>query len=523
MAHSSQGVSRHQEVLTPFLSDKQAFLNQYSGLKTSPEHLKTVAKAARQHDYAFLSSQYFPMEEELRHLYHVLSGETFVEEKDLWLYCYYCCIMLSEYHKDHNYGNLDKHHDYLNMAQDIESLYTEGKLPKKQLRTWTAHLKADIDDLLSTPFHVSKLRNWIAFANVYRIVFTFSRLTDQEFFRTVNAWSRLLPSHLHFSLDLDAINRNINGPTATFRALSVGLFIGRLLINMGLVIKHTCFPTAGEKTIPISARFYQEIKKRYPQLLNDLVWAVTNALTNYAAFFHVSNPLANVLLVAGLGFDFSLLAYRLREATRDNETKLKQYNFEKQILETQLKTLLKSADANPSAIAKTQQHLACIEAQIKEQAIKMEVIRANFYANLLAATLIASGFSLSILAAAPLAVCLSYLIIVVGSALYVTADHYSGYREKVLRQATAEDTAQAFEKFSVSMLKNTAMPLLVMGTLAFSWPAALLLLTGFVVCEYHFKYAETNAAYKAQSLFARQEKSTQETSELNEKKAASAL
>ncbi len=501
-----------------FLNDKQDFLQRHIGLSPSPISLETAKKAARQHDHAFLASQHFPMEEEFRHLYQVLNQETLVNQKDLWLYCYYCCIMLSEYYKDNGYPNTDKHQEYLRMAEDIESLYTKGHLPQKQLRNWVAHLKADLDDLLSTPFHLSKLRNWIAFINVYRIVFTFSRLTDQQFFLTVNRWARLLPQYLNFSLDLDEINRKINGPTATFRALSVGLFIGRFLINMGLVIKHTCFPTKGEENVPRTARFYQEIKKRYPQLLNDLVWATTNALTNYAEFFGIANPLANILLVAGLGFDFSLLAYRLWDAEKDQKIKFQQYDRERKTLEQHLKDLC-DCHAPSELIANTRQRLACVEAQIQEQKIQIHTLRSNFCANLLAATLIASGFCLSVLAAAPAVVCLSYLIVVVGSALYVTADYYSYYREKVLRNAPERETQEAFEKFSVALLKNTAMPLLVMGTLAFSWPAALVLLTGVVAYEYQQKYAKAEAAYQAQSMFLVPKKTPVFVPELDEKEA----
>ncbi len=506
-----------------FAEDKQQFFSYQKTSALAKKNLKEIAQRARSHDYGFLSTQRFPIEEEFRHLYRVLNDEERTQEKDTWLYCYYCCIMLSEYYKAHQYNSPEKYAEYLKTAETIEHYYTTGAFPKEKLRTWKEHLKADIDDLLSTPFHLSKLRGWLGFSNAYRIAFTFSRLTDQEFFLTLNKYANFLNNNLHIPFDLDEMNRKINAPTATFRALSVGLFASRFLINLSLVIKHTLFPTDGESTIPASARFYQEIKKRYPQLLNDLVWATINALTNYADFFKIPAPIATGLLITGLSFDFALLVYRLKDAERDHRNKLSQYMQEKQLIQSRLHQLLKSKTATKKELLILQQRLACIDAQIDEQRLKFYVLQNNFYANLAAATLIVSGFTLSMLVAAPAAVGACYLLIVIGTALYISADQYSEYREKSLRQEriilngqtkglteAKQDTALAWNNFATSMIKNTVVPLLIMGTLAFSWQAALVLLVLFVTHEYASKYKKTDAAYKAQTLFTVREKTSAE-------------
>ncbi len=397
-----------------------------------------------------------------------------------------------------------------------EAVHVQRKFSKEKLRTWEAHLKADIDDLLSTPFHLSKLRGWLGFANAYRIAFTFSRLTDQAFFLIVDKWSYFLRNNLYLPFNLDEMNRNINGPTATFRALSVGLFVARFLVNLCLVIQHTLFPTADEVNIPASARFYQAIKEHYPQLLNDLVWTITNALTNYAAFFKISSHTASGLLIAGLTFDFALLTYRLWDAEKEHKTKCLQYTREKQTIQQQLKQLLKNQKIDKNHLTALQQQLACIEAKMEEQQLKMRVLQANFYANLLAATLIVSSCTLSFLVASPAAIAACYLLIVVGTALYISADQYSEYKEKTFRQERLElkgdrkqlnqakqDTALAWKNFVTAMLKNTFIPLLIMGTLAFSWHAALVLLVLFIAHEYATKYKKTDTAYKAQHLFAK--------------------
>lgn len=494
-----------------FLEEKKQFFKPALNTLPAQDRINQVQKKVRSYDYEFLLKHRLSIEAEFRHLYRVLNDEEGTQEKDSWLYCYYCSMLLSEYYKDNHYNSPEKHAEYLKIAQSIEYHYTQGDFPKDQLRDWKTHLKADISELLSTPFHLSKIRSWLGFGNGYRIVFTFSRLTDQEFFLVLDKWADFLRKNLHLNLNLDEMNRKINGPTATFRALSVGLFAARFLVNLSLTIKHTFFPSPKEQEITASARFYEEIKKRYPQLLNDIVWATINGLTNYAEFFKISNPLAMTILVAGLSFDVSLLGYRLWEAKQDYDKKYEEYTQEAFSTESELRALTKNPTSeNEAERLQLESRLRYILAQIKEHELSFGVLTANFEANIIAATLILSALPLSLFLAAPAAIGVCYLLIVVGTALYLSADHYSAYREKALRaegelslgenipEQAQKEISQAWKGFVNAMVKNTLMPLFVMGALAFSWQAATLMLVLFVAHEYTVRYVKAHADYQEQ-------------------------
>ncbi len=522
------GNNRPQAEPLTFTEDKQQFFKAKPMFSARARALAEANLQAKAHDYPFLSTHLFSIEEEFRHLHATLKRNE-SDNLEQWLYCYYCCNMLSEYYRDHHYNSPGKHAEYQSIANQIEKYCSSGQYPTAKLQTWKEQLWEDLDDLLSTPKHLSKIRSWIGFSNIYRIAFTFSRLTAQEFFLSINRWLSLLSRTLHFPLSLDEMNRKINGPTATFRALSVGLFIGRFLVNLSLVIKHTLFPTEGEKQLNISARFYQEMKKRYPQMLNDIVWATINGLTNYAEFFKIAAPLANGLLVSTLIFDLSLLAWRLREADKNYALKHSQYLREKKALQTELAQLLNQATPAFTKIKAIQTALRCLEAQMQEHELKIQSTRSQFYVNMVAASLLILALSTSLFLTTPALICVCYFAVVVGTALYISAESYGTYSEKRNRQeqltllgentaAAKKETQQAWHNFVSSMVKNTVMPILIMGTLAVCWQAAVVLLVLYIAHEYANKYKKIDAAHKQQSMFekkdekhitARQEKTKQ--------------
>lgn len=494
-----------------FTEDKQRFFKEKPAISARAYALAEVNRQATTHSYSFLAKNIFSIEEEFRHLHSVLKQNA-DNNDEMWLYTYYCCVMLSAYYKENNYNSPAKCAEYLSIANQIEAFYTTGQFPKEKLVTWKEQLWGDLDDLLSTPWHLSKIRNWLGFTNIYRLAFTFSRLTTFEFYVTINKWFALLSNTLHMPLDLDKMNKQINGPTATFRALSVGLFLSRLLVNTSLVIKHTFFPTEGEKHLDMSSRFYLEMKKRYPQMLNDIVWTTINALTNYAEFFKISGPVANSLLITFLIFDVSLLAWRLKEAEQTHLIKQAQYTQERKAALLELEYLLKQSTIDHEKINALQKAIRCLDCQLEEQQIKQRTMRTNFNANIVAASLLTLGFSASLLFTIPALICASYLVIVIGTALYISADAYSAYEEKRIRQqrltllgestaSAKNETQEAWNSFVGKMIKNIVMPILIMGTLAICWQAAALLLVLFIASEYASKYKKADATYRQHMLF----------------------
>ena len=460
----------------PFAVDKENFF------KNIPKEPNQIKKEALNHSHSFLERNSISIEQEFIDLQKALLENNDPEQKDLWFYCYYCCIMLSVYYDEEHYNSSGQHQKYVDLAQQIEKYLVSGVYPKEKILTWKVQLYNDIHDLLSTPLHLSKIRNWLGFANAYRIAFTFSRLTNQAFF---NALSQVF----NLPLDIDELHKRINQTTAVFRALSVGLFLARLLVNTSLIIKHTFFPTSGEAELGMSQRFYQEITKRYPQLLNDLVWALINGLTNYAEFFKIPGSTANTLLCIFLVFDMVLLTYRMHAAEQNLTLQLSQYLREQTLL-------LKSS-------GKAQQRLEYLNQQITSLRIKIETTRYNFNTNIAAATIIFFGFSTSLLVTMPLLLCASYFTIVLGTALYLSADAYSEYKEKQLveenlkfigknTQTAKANTQAAWHKFATTITKNTVMPIIIMATLAVCWQAALALIILSIAYEYATKYYQTH-------------------------------
>jgi hypothetical protein len=127
----------------------------------------------------------------------------------------------------------------------------------------------------------------------------------------------------------------------------------------------------------------------------------------------------------------------------------------------------------------------------------------NFNTNIAAATIIFFGFSTSLLVTMPLLLCASYFTIVLGTALYLSADAYSEYKEKQLveenlkfigknTQTAKANTQAAWHKFATTITKNTVMPIIIMATLAVCWQAALALIILSIAYEYATKYYQTH-------------------------------
>jgi hypothetical protein len=490
-----------------FPADKRRFFTAKFATSSRKQALSETKARALQHDHAFLASHYDSAEEELQHLLTILKQNDH-DREDMWLYCYYCCIILSVYYSEKHYNSPAQAKKYQELAEDIEQYYSTHQWPAKKISSWKTQLIADLESMLSTPWHVSKLRNWTGLSNIYRIILTFARLTAQQFFVVMQDkhWLTTLSKMLNVPLNLDDLNKNINAPTPTFRMLSVGLFLARLMMNTGMVLKHTLFPTEHEKNVPMSERFYREVKKRYAVMLNDIVWAIVNGLTNYADFFKISPTLANGLLVTFLLFDFSLIAWRLHEAERQYTTTRTRYQRDKKVAQEKLEQLLREG-ASQQEIQAQYMRVKTIDEQLEQLDMQMHVKRAEFGANLVAASLLVLGFSASLLVTAPALICMSYLVIVIGSSLYLSAEKYGIYEKHRHQQnldkafnkdssVSQKEAKKAWNDFVESMVFNTGMSLLIMGALAVSWQAALLLVVLSVGYRCYQKYAPLPATDK---------------------------
>lgn len=159
-----------------FSEDKQGFFSQ---IKTTED-----AKArADEKDYAFLADHRQAILDEFNQNFAVLKKQN-PERKEFWLYCYYCSLLLEHYYQA--YDKKEKAEEYRAKSKKIAYRCDHGAFEDEKLDEETfieslqRQILADLDVLASTPKHIVKIRDWIAFANIYRIHATFCRLTVRQ-------------------------------------------------------------------------------------------------------------------------------------------------------------------------------------------------------------------------------------------------------------------------------------------------------------------------------------------------------
>ncbi|MCX7116920.1 MAG: hypothetical protein NTW94_03260 [Legionellales bacterium] len=463
-----------------FSADKQRF---FATIQT-PETAKTHAESK---NYPFLANNRILLEQEFDHMFSSLKKQG-DDRQSFWLYCYYCSMMLQNHYEA--YGKSSKANEYRGKSEMLRKRCAQGELPSPEQgdETLLKHLQKsihqDLVELSTVPYHISKIRDWVAFFNIRRLHLAFSRLVVKQSVLAAQdlLWFEKLNQALGIHLDAKDMVSVINAPAPVFNVLSVALFGARLMIHASMIVKHTFFPSSKQElSLSATQRFKHEIYMRHPTMLNDLVWGTVNLLSNYAALFNIAAPVAGGLTAGFLIFDVSLLIYRRKLAEMEYLCKKEQYLKEKENHEAQLlNASLSKEDRN-----KHQTHCAILSEQLKQLDISRKAADATFLFNIAAAVLLLSGFTASLLIALPAAVLVSYFVCAIAVAMYVTADIYGAYHEKTLilerLQEEGGDTFEALEQFRnarqaffISITKNTLMPLLVVTLFAVCWQAALI-------------------------------------------------
>lgn len=487
----------YSAVYNGFLSDKKSFFAPIPVLFASSEskgsHINNVKRLAEEKDQIFLAKYRVLIEQEFEQMFASLR-EKASESAEFWLYCYYCCVMLQAFYRAYDkQGELDK---YCELGEQIRTRYETGVFEAGvQANTEEAFLDyiqkkiaKDLGVMAITPRHSSKLRDWLAFANIYRIQMAFCRISIKQYLLLMHEfqWLDKVNSIFGTNANIETMIATLNAPGDIFNLLSVGLFAARFIVNAGTVLKHTLAPTDGEKVVPWKERLSGALamNRRYCTMLNDAVWGTVNSLTNYAPYFHISAPVASWLTAGFLVFDVSLLIYRRHLDYQDYVVKKAQYTKERD----QYLALPPSAENT--------EHCKMLLEQITQLDIKWHTSRAAFTCNIVAATLLMSGFTASLLLASlPVAVTVAYFACAIAVALYLSADVYGAYVNKTEELQRQElkglDTREAKfnahkarNDFILTMVKNTVMPLLMVMTAAVCWQAALVIAVAYV--GYHY-------------------------------------
>jgi hypothetical protein len=570
-----------------FSGDKWDFL-------ASVQTLHAAKARANEKEYKFLANNKLLIEQEFNQLFASLKKQG-DNRQNLWLYCFYCCTMLQNYYSAYDKQSLvDK---YRKQSIELQFRCENGVFENPAidedtfLRSLQKKISADLGVLASTPNHIAKIRDWLAFSNIYRIHFNFCRFTVRQsiFLMRELKWLETLSNHL----DLDAMIAKVNAPAPIFNVLSVGLFAARFIINAGLLLKHTFLPSNEERTgycllsrpsvpehfdelldlpagynsyyvqingnqnilyyvnrenrtittlpvfddkktvfdqemltiekeSPLSIddlkkitlltghvqqllstreRFFHELYARHCVMLNDLAWGSINLLTNYSAVFSISAPMAIGLTVGFLFFDVSLLIYRLHLAEQEYMLKKAQYLNEKRDYEVLLQAMtLSIEDRN-----KYQERCKMLDEQMSQLELSWQTTRATFWFNIAAAALLMGGFSAAFVFVAPAAIAACYFVCIIAVAMYISADIYGAYKEKslILQQQELDggDTTNALlamqtarNEFIMAMVKNIAMPLLIVTVFAICWQASL------IVAAVYIGYECTRGYFKAPTV-----------------------
>ncbi len=336
----------------------------------------------------------------------------------------------------------------------------------------------------------------------YRILYTFARLTDEQLLRLFNQM------HGPF-VNFDASLHLLQLPVDAFNALSVILLSIRFTIEMSRIAKHTLLPTVDEADETTwRERFMHEIsKEKYGyNLMNDMVWATLNALSNYPDFFNIPVPIANGLVTICLVFDFSVLIYKYRTEQKEY-TALKESYLEDI---ANLQAALEKPGKNAKEIRELRERLLVTETQLKILKTKHLKTIDELQLQLLAAGILFGGFILLLAAGLPFSGPVGAGICLIGMALYTTCSAYTTYQEKTRElnalladgsKATAAEIevakaaqAAAMRNGLFTLTKNVTLPALFMATLTICWPAAIALLAVHIAYEMRPKAASAPEA-----------------------------
>ncbi|MFA6301852.1 MAG: hypothetical protein WC627_01800 [Legionella sp.] len=508
-----------------FRNDKNSFFNQ----PKKSESFDAIDKEVKGMAYSDILANQKLFEAEFKHLFTVLQKQKNDKDKQVfWNYCYYCASILEAYHLA--YSNKTKNDDY-NYTEIKEQIKNRLNKPKVQadstakekaakekealeeksfIQTLYAKFLKGIKDLFDIPFHVVTLRKEIGFINLCRIYWVFTRLTLTQALTVASDFNLItkLDEFLGTHTDVNKIITALQAPTKVLNFFSVGLFMGRFLLDAAMLLKHTCFPSDLEAAIdPITRqqdlskastwtqRLQFEWEKRHWGFANDIAWAAVNFLTNFNQVAHVAASASGFLIAGFLTFDIAMLVYKIHLEERVYLNKKAQY----------------LQDIEDYKKANNHLFVEMTRLQLVELERDWKVTQSTLYFVAAAAIILAAGFSATLIAASPVVVLAMYLVSLIGVAMFLSYPKYATYKAKSLLLEELElankDTGLVRKEFEIArreffftMVKNTIVPLVLVSTFAICWPAALVLTTLYLGYEFYHAYQQYQAGKEAKNL-----------------------
>lgn len=503
------------------LDDKNRF---FSGLANHKFKGTTgVRRRAYSKQFQFVAINKLWLEEELIQIYGSLKSSS-KKREEFWLYCYYCSILLEEYHIA--YSQPQQAAEYRKLRRQIWHHYHGTRaqaeavnLPLvKRLGNAVAR---DVKNMAATPVHLSQLRQQITFYNILRSSTAYSRLALANSLNLLKD-SKLLPlveKLINRSINIAAVTASLNASIVVFRPLSIGFFITRLLLNSSMLLKHTFKPTTAEKELSLKQRLFDEVYKRHVELTRDAIWTVVNGIGNYAHIFHIPLKVAGWLTMIFLALDVAISIWSRYLAKREYLIKKAQYQDE-------LKRCLAKLEGDLSKGKRLLliQRCELLQAQLAQLEISWQVKNYSLWFNVLACALMLIGFTAALIITSPLLVIACYFLCILSNSICLTDGAYRQYQEKslLLQQAKMNnmDTANLTKEYRtalinliITLVKYTVIPILLIGTFAVSWQASLVVLALYVGYELYKTANKKNASFKPAKLPAMDHSPLEESAE----------
>lgn len=245
MVYSSQNVA--------FRRDKYQFFAEMTPKRATLSHLSAIERRVQAIDYSFLLKHQPTLETEFNDLFKLLQKQETENTEQFWFYCYYCASLLEEFHRA--YDQNEKAEYYSSVKAQIKNRFiklgaSDNKEEQGFIRSLYESFLSSIRSILKMPLHLAELRDGVVYANMCRLYWAFCKLT---LIQGLTAASELhviekIDAILGTHTDVNKIISTLQAPTGVINYFSVGFFLARFMIDGGLLIKHTFFPTAMEKS-----------------------------------------------------------------------------------------------------------------------------------------------------------------------------------------------------------------------------------------------------------------------------------
>ncbi|CEG59106.1 hypothetical protein [Legionella fallonii] len=243
MLYSSQNAA--------FRRDKHHFFSSIPAIEGLDVKIQNIDSRAQNIGYTFLVQNQLALETEFTQMFAILQKQDDENKEIFWLYCYYCASLLEAFYKAYaQEANAEK---YKSIKQQIKDRLNHDKKHSQDEEHFIESLQRSFlegfRNLVTSPAHVSQIRDYVAYANLCRIYWIFCRLTLTQGFalardlQLIEKLDVILGTHT----DVDKIIGALQAPTYIINYFSVGFFLIRFMIDGGLLLRHTFFPSEEEK------------------------------------------------------------------------------------------------------------------------------------------------------------------------------------------------------------------------------------------------------------------------------------